>query len=89
MSNELAGCLHSVCCSQWLNVEVKTGMSDVPQSTLLGLVLFNNFVNNMDSEVKCALAKIANGTKPCGAVDTLEGRDIILGDLDRMRSAQT
>jgi len=45
-------------------------------------VLFNIFVNNMDSGIECILNKFAD-TKMCGVVNTLEGRDVIQRDLDR------
>ena len=42
----------------------------------LGLALFNAFLGDMDSGIKCTLSKFADDTKLCGAVNTLEGRDV-------------
>ncbi|GAB0187293.1 cAMP-dependent protein kinase inhibitor alpha [Grus japonensis] len=38
----------------------------------------------MDSGIECTVSKFANDTKPCGVVDTLEGRDAIQRDPDRL-----
>ncbi|PKU41832.1 rna-directed dna polymerase from mobile element jockey- hypothetical protein [Limosa lapponica baueri] len=67
--------------SKWKSV-----MSGVPRRSVLGLVLFNIFVSDMDGGIECTLSKFANNTKLCSAFNTLESRDAIQRELNRLES---
>jgi len=60
--------------------------SGILQGPVVGPVLFNFYISDLDEERGCTLSNFADDTEMGGVVDTLKGCAAIQQDFDRLES---
>ena len=69
----------TACCSRWKSV-----LSGVPQRSVLGLLLFLIYINDLDDNITSNILKFADDTKVFKKVNTDGDKQHLQNDLDKL-----
>ena len=59
-------------------------LRSIPQGWVLGMILFNIFISDLDEGIECTFSNFADDIKLGGVADTPEDYAVIQQDLDRL-----
>lgn len=62
----------------------QSAISGFPHGLRLGLILFNDFINDLSDWMECILSKFTDDTKLGGNIHTLKGSSIFQKGLSRL-----
>lgn len=84
MEKELFGWSHPVIVVNGSMFRQRPVMSGIPLGSILELILFSIFINNLESGIKYVPSNFTDDTKLTSEVDRIEGRDATHKDLSRL-----